>query len=68
MGKNYVLLMEDSQESQEARNLLKRKSIDFELMNIPTDGGWQLPCFQIPEGRCEGLNIIKSYIETAYSI
>ncbi len=66
MNRNYALLIDNSQESQKAIEMLNKKGIDYKVMDFPTDGELKIPVLFIPEGRCEGLNIISSYIETAY--
>ena len=64
--REYCLWIDKSKDSQRAIELIKRKNIEFKVIDSPTDEEWELPCLLIPEGRCEGLQAINSYMETAY--
>lgn len=57
----YVLLKDDSLESQKAIEELNKANIEYEAVSFQTDEDLQPPVLFIPEGRCEGLMCISSF-------
>ena len=60
----YVLLTDGSAESNQAVKKLEESKIDFKTITFLTDGDLVPPVLFIPEGKCEGIVCINSFIET----
>ena len=58
----YVLLRDDSSDSQKAIKELDNANITYDKVSFPTDGDLQPPVLFMPEGRCEGYYCISSFV------
>jgi hypothetical protein len=61
---SYVLLTDGSPESKQAIKILKEANIIFAITSFPTDEDLRPPVLFIPEGKCEGITCINSFVET----
>jgi hypothetical protein len=68
MNRKYTLLVDETENSQRANDLLKRLEVEFDTVRFKTDGEINPPILFIPEGHLEGLNLITDYALTAYTI
>ncbi|MBU1179109.1 hypothetical protein KKB69_02120 [Patescibacteria group bacterium] len=64
MTKTTFLLVDDSEDSEKAIDLLKNSGIEFEVVAFKVDEDIKPPVLFIVEGYVEGINFIRDYITT----